>query len=67
MAKVAEANGIECRSTVKLLRLMQTAGRIDLDTVTQIIEHWDYEKDLPMPIHRLRKLFKEYFGSDCPV
>jgi hypothetical protein len=67
MARVAEANEIECWSTVKLLRLMQTGGRIDLETVTQIIEYWDYENDLPMPRNALRKVFKEYFGCDCPI
>lgn len=67
MTQVAEANGIECWSTIKLLRIMETAGRIDLETVTQIVEYWEYEKDLPMPLIKLRKLFTEYFGSDCPV
>jgi hypothetical protein len=67
MTTVAEVNGIECWSTVKLLRLMQTAGRVDFDTVLQIIEYWDYEKDLPMSVSKLRKIFREYFGCDCPV
>jgi hypothetical protein len=67
MAQVADANGIECWSTIKLLRIMQIAGRIDLETVTQIIEYWEYDKDLPMPLNKLRKLFTEYFGSDCPI
>lgn len=67
MAQVAEANDIECWSTIKLLRIMETAGRIDFEMVTQIIEYWEYENDLPMPLNRLRKLFTEYFGSDCPI
>ena len=67
MIEVAGSNAIECWSTVKLLRIMETAGRIDFETVTQIVEYWEYEKDLPMPLHKLRKLFTEYFGSDCPI
>lgn len=67
MARVADANGIECWNTIKLLRIMETAGRIDMETVTQIVEYWEYDKDLPMALPRLRKLFKEYFGSDCPI
>jgi hypothetical protein len=67
MTQVAEANSIECWNTVKLLRLMVTAGRIDMDKVAEILEYWDYEKDLPMPPNKLRQLFKEYFGEDCPI
>jgi rRNA maturation endonuclease Nob1 len=67
MIEVATANGIECWSTIKLLRIMQTAGRIDLETVTQIIEYWDYDKDLPMSLPKLRKLYTDYFGSSCPI
>jgi hypothetical protein len=67
MTHVAEANGVECWSTIKLLRLMVMAGRVDMDKVTEILEYWDYEKDLPMQPGRLRQLFREYFGSDCPI
>jgi hypothetical protein len=67
MTQVGDANGIECWSTIKLLRLMITSGRIEMDDVTQIVEFWSYENDLPMPLNKLRTLFKEYFGSDCPI
>jgi hypothetical protein len=67
MAQVAAANGIECWHTLKLLRIMETAGRIDWEQVTQIVVYWEYEKDLPMALPKLRKLFKDYFGSDCPI
>jgi hypothetical protein len=67
MARVADANGIECWSTIKLLRVMVIAGRIEMATVTEILEYWDYEKDLPMSPQMLRKLFKEYYGEDCPI
>jgi hypothetical protein len=67
MARVAQGNSIECWSTIKLLRLMATAGRIDMEKVTEILEYWDYEKDLPMPPGKLRRVFKEYFGEDCPI
>jgi hypothetical protein len=67
MTQVAEANTIECWNTVKLLRLMVTADRIDMDRVAEILQYWDYEKDLPMPPSKLRQVFKEYFGEDCPI
>jgi hypothetical protein len=67
MAQVAEANDIECWNTIKLMRVMETAGRIDLDKVTEIVEYWEYDNDLPMALPRLRAMFREYFGSDCPI
>jgi predicted solute-binding protein len=67
MTRVAEANSIECWSTIKLLRLMVTAGRIDMEKVAEILEYWDYEQDLPMPLGKLRQVFREYFGVDCPL
>jgi len=67
MVRVAEANGIECWNTIKLLKVMVTAGRIDHDKVVEIIEYWDYEKELPMARARLRQVFQDYFGTDCPI
>ncbi len=67
MARVAEANGIECWSTIKLLRVMVIAGRIEMPKVREILEYWEYENDLPMGLGRLRQLFREYFGEDCPI
>ncbi len=67
MTRVAEANSIECWSTIKLLRLMVTAGRIDMEKVAEILAYWDYEHDLPMPLGKLRQVFREYFGVDCPL
>ncbi len=67
MSLVAETNDIEYWSTIKLLRVMETAGCIDLEKVTEIIEYWEYSNDLPMALPKLRKQFKEYFGSDCPI
>lgn len=46
---------------------MLTAERIDMDKVQQILEYWVYENDLPMPKEKLRKVFVEYFGMDCPI
>ena len=67
MVRVAEANGIECWNTIKLLKVMVTAGRIDHDQVVEIIEYWDYEKELPMARARLRQVFQDCFGTDCPI
>lgn len=67
MALVAKANSVECWSTIKLLRVMVISGRIEMETVNEILEYWDYEKDLPMSPGKLRQLFKEYFDADCPI
>jgi len=67
MTAIAEAHQIDCWNTIKLLRAMVSAGRIDTAKVTEILEYLQYENDLPMPIGRLRKVFREYFGSNCPL
>jgi hypothetical protein len=67
MCLVAGANGIECWSTIKLLQIMVASGRIDMDTIKEIFEYWEYEKDLPVGIAKLRQLFKEHFNTDCPI
>ena len=67
MGKVANAHSIESWTTIKLLRVMLTAERIDMDKVEQILEYWVYENDLPMRQKKLRKVFVEYFGTDCPI
>jgi hypothetical protein len=64
VGKVAEAQSIDYWSTIKLLRMMVTAARIDMDKGVEILGYWDDEKDLPMPKENLRKVFVEYFGSD---
>jgi predicted solute-binding protein len=46
---------------------MVTAGRIDMEKVAEILAYWDYEHDLPMPLGKLRQVFREYFGVDCPL
>lgn len=67
MRRVAEAHSIECWNSVKLLKVMVTAGRIDMEKVTEILEYLDYENDLPMSKDKLRRVFQEYFGEDCPI
>lgn len=67
MVEVAKAHGIECWSVIKLLKLMCSSGRIDDAKVQEIFQFLKYEHDLPMPISRLREVFREYFGSDCPI
>lgn len=67
MTTIATAHKIECWNTVKLLRVLVTGGRIDMAKVAEILEYLDYEQDLPMPIDKLRRVFREYFGSTCPL
>jgi flagellar biosynthesis protein FlhB len=67
LRKVAQAHHIECWSMVKLLKVMLVAGRIDIVLIRKLFEYLDYENDLPMAKKELRKLFKDYFGTDCSV
>jgi hypothetical protein len=48
---------------VRTWKVLETVGRIDLEKVTEIIEYWEYEKDLPMPLNKLCELFAEYLGQ----
>ena len=68
MQRVAEAHAIECWNTIKLLEVMVSAGRIDMDKVTEILEFLDYDHDLPMSKDALRREFKNHFGAiPCPI
>jgi len=67
MTKLAEAHGIQCWSTVKLLKLMHNSGHVDDAKVKEILEYWNYENDLPLPLSKFRDVFKTYFGTDCPI
>jgi hypothetical protein len=67
MSKVADAHSIECWHTIKLLRVMVSTHRIDMEKVEEILEYLEYENDLPMHPAKLRVVFKEYFGTDCPI
>ncbi|MDO9543515.1 MAG: hypothetical protein Q7J98_14510 [Kiritimatiellia bacterium] len=67
MRCVADANVIDCWSTIRLLKVMVTTKRIDMNMVTQVLRYLEHENDLPMPKNELRKQFKNYFGTDCPI
>jgi hypothetical protein len=67
MQQVASANDIPCWSSLRLLRLMQTEGRIGLDLVRQVLEYLAETNDLPMPMEKLRAEYRLHFAEDCPV
>lgn len=67
MIRLAELFGIECWSVVKLLRVMRMTDRISSEMVVQVMEYWSYQNDLPMELGRLRVVYREYFGEDCPI
>lgn len=67
MKIMADTYSIGCWNSVKLLKLMVTAGRIDMAKVKETLEYLDHEDDLPMSRNELRKCFKEYFQMDCPI
>lgn len=65
--QTASAHGIECWTSLKLLKLMLDHGRITSEKLIQIVDFWDYQNDLPCSKHALRKEFRALFGFDCPV
>jgi hypothetical protein len=67
MTEIAKAHNIDCWSTIKLLKLMHSSGKINDAKVEKIVKHWHQQKDLPMSLERVREVFKEYFGKDCPI
>jgi len=67
ICQIAAEHGIECWSMVKLLKVMVTAKRIDMDKVSELLEYLAHENDLPMSRRVLRRVFKGYFGCPGPV
>jgi hypothetical protein len=67
MQQVAKVFEIEVWSVIKLLRAMTTEHRIDVAQVDAVLKYLEYENDLPMSKAALRKLYREYFGGDCPI
>lgn len=65
--QVAEVHAIECWLTLDLLKLMVDCSRIDLAKVSEIIEYWNHENDLPRGILELRTQYQRLFGCKCPV
>ncbi|MEJ2745877.1 MAG: hypothetical protein P8123_09375, partial [bacterium] len=67
LCKIGRLYDIECWSVLKLLKVMLSAGRINSDDVKTVLEYLNYENDLPMSKVELRKSFRHYFGTDCPI
>ncbi len=67
MQRLAGIFGIECWSTLALLKHMVDHGRIDFNIVRQVVEYWHAEQDLPWPLNELRRRYKEFFSEDCPI
>ena len=67
MQDVAEAHQIDCIGILDLLKLMLDAGRIGQDTVAEVLQYLEHERDLPMPRKKLQSAYEETFGEDCPI
>jgi hypothetical protein len=65
--EVAGAHAIKCVGTLDLLKLMVDCKRVDMVKVTEVLEYWDHENDLPMGRRELRALYRQLFSCDCPV
>jgi len=67
MGKVAEVHGIEYWGVLRLLHLMVSSDRIDMNMVKQLLQYLDQENDPPMPRSKLRAEFNKCFGTACPI
>ena len=47
MQGIAKAFGIECFSTLALLKIMYVRGKAALSDIDRVIDYWEYERDLP--------------------
>ena len=64
MRAAAEAFGIPVCSTIELMKRMLDCGHVDMTTIRQIVELWDYENDLPSPPPVFRKAYRRTFGEE---
>lgn len=67
LCEIGRRHDIECWGMLKLLKVMLSYGRINSDNIKALLEYLDYENDLPMSKMELRKSFRHYFGTDCPI
>ena len=58
---------ITCWSSLKLLKHMVDNGRIDSGKVTEVLEYWQEDVDLPASIEKLRKEYFHLFDMACPI
>jgi len=57
---------VTCWSTLELLRRMLTHSRIERETVIQIVEYWNEQRDLPIGKDVFRIQYQLLFEEDCP-
>ena len=67
MRRLAEVFAISIMGTLELLKLMVDERRLEMEKVTEILEYWLEDNDLPAPIQKLRDKFKILFGFRCPI
>jgi hypothetical protein len=67
MQQLARLFTITCWSSLKLLKHMVDNGRIDSGKVTEVLEYWQEDVDLPAPIEKLRKEYLQLFDMACPI
>ena len=64
MIALAETYGVHQLSSMELMKLMLESQHIDMNKVTQVVEQWIYDKDVPNG--RFRKDFKRIFRVAAP-
>lgn len=64
MIELAETYGVHQISSMELMKLMLDNKHIDMEKVTQVVEQWVYDKDLPNG--QFRKDFKSIFRVAAP-
>lgn len=53
--------------TLDIMKRMVDCKRIDMEKVTEVLQYWDHENDLPMGRQSLRECYRQLFGNECPI
>jgi len=61
---ISREYGVDCMSSLAMLKLMLDNGHIDMARVRQTAAYWRYNKDTP---RKFLAEYKELFGEDAPA
>ena len=67
VAELGRAFDVQIWSALAVLKMLFDTGAAGQEKVATAVQRWAYENELPCGKAELRKLYREYFGTDCPV
>ncbi len=65
--QTSSEHGIDCWSSLKLLKVMLDHNRIPREKLIEIVELWQYQNDLPCTKDVFKLEFEDIFGITCPI